>query len=214
MAAISAHAQEGHVIAKATHGNSGEPFKGVLISVDAPQYHGRRVTGPDGIVRRNSVPAGTWDVEFRCPSDYVVGRIIKVKRIIVMPGEGVSVNVEVPQGHCHEPAYSEIKSEFRGYIFFGFELSRFTPCDAAAFNLSQNTFTGSNNIWASNIPIEQLGLKEETLYYTEFKGTLAGPGRFGHFGIFDHEVVVEEVNKIVEVDEEDCNRHHAAAQYR
>lgn len=215
LAALPVHAQdaqEGQLIATAWHENSADPFMGVLVSVDAPQYHGRRATDANGIVRRNSIPVGTWNVEFRCPSDYVVGRMIEVQRVTVMAEEAVSVNVEVPKGHCHEPAYSEIESDYRGYLFFGFELSRFTPCDAASLNLSQNTFTGSNNIWASSIASYHPGLSEETLYYAEFRGRLAGPGRFGHFGIFDHEVVVMDLQRIFKVDEMDCARHHTAAQ--
>jgi hypothetical protein len=92
--------------------------------------------------------------------------------------------------------------EFRGYYTSGFEVSSFVPCDDAG--------TGGPGYgegwWLSSQP--ESGFYERynqlsgdvnpppggyVTVFTVFRGTLSGPGSYGHLGAYAREVTVEEV---------------------
>jgi hypothetical protein len=197
---------EGTIVGVARHEPSGEPFEGVLVAVNAPQYYGRHPTDSRGAFRLEDVPIGTWQIEFHCPSANYVGREIDTRSVTVRSGKVSSVDVQVPLGHCYEPPYSEVESEFRGYVSFGFEHSSFVPCAPESLNLSRNSFLGTNSIWV-RFRTDRGALRSDTLYFAVLRGTLKGPGRFGHLGVSAYELEVQEIEKTFEVNGQDCERH-------
>jgi hypothetical protein len=104
-----------------------------------------------------------------------------------------------------EPPYSELESRFVRYVKFGFEYSYFEPYHPKRLNLSRNTSSDGSYIWAD---LPRSGLKPDTLYFVVLRATLKGPGVFGHFlGGANYELEVREIEKAVEVDRQDCERH-------
>ena len=201
-ASASTDAQTGSIHGKAMLEESGLPFPGVLVTVDAPQYYGRHPVDSMGDYLLKNVPVGTWNIEFHCPSANYVGREIATKSVIVTPGQSAKVEVIVPDMHCDEPPYAELRTRFRGHILFGFEHSGFLPCNEEDLKLSRNTFFQGNSIWVSNSIGERL--LPDVMYYVEFTGVLRGPGRFGHLGLSDYEVVIENLVEARKVEKPNC----------
>ena len=211
VASSLAIAQVGTITGRVTNEGSDTPMEGVLAAVDAPEAYGRHPSNSAGIYRLLRVPVGNWEVEFHCPSNNGTGREIEARSVAVEQGEIAVVNIEVPIDHCFELPYAVLESNFRGYVIFDFEYSRFFACDAESLSLSTNTFSGSSIVWARGLNRAPIRLEPNTLYYVEVQGMLEGPGRFGHLGMANHQLTIEEVEFTLEVEDQDCQRDRRGA---
>ena len=150
------------------------------------------------------VAAGNWLVEAYCPSTTGVGREIFSDLIVISPQSATQVEVIVPVGFCDEPEYSERPVVVSGHYMRGFETSNFAPCDPDRLDLSKNTFFDPPPIWVAFSNGAGSEIEFDVLYLIEARGTLKGPGRFGHMGVSAYELLIDDVLTYERMDELDC----------
>ena len=189
---VLAAADGGRIVATAYDVGNGRPYKGVRISVSAPKIYGRHPTCTDGKVEFNDVPAGTWSITAVCPSETAVGREIFNMAVWVTPGQTKTIEISVPKGFCDEPEYAERPKTIAGHFMHGFEVNSMTPCNPGALDLTKNSW-GEPRIGAVLPAASSAEIEPDVMYYIEARGTLKGPGRFGHFGMSAYEFEIDEI---------------------
>ena len=199
-----AAADGGKIVVTAYDANDGRPYKGVRVSVSAPKIYGRHPTCTDGKVEFNDVPAGTWSVTAICPSETSLGREIIEFAVWVTPGQTKTIEISVPKGFCDEPEYAERPETIAGHFIHGFEVNSMSPCNPDALDLTKNTW-GEPRIGAVLPAASSAEIEPDVMYYIEARGTLKGPGRFGHFGMSAYEFEMDEILSHEVVAEADCN---------
>ncbi len=200
-----AAADVGKIVAAAYDVSDGRPYKGVRVSASAPNIYGRHPTSADGKVKFNDVPAGTWSVTAICPSKTIAGREILKIEVSVRPEQTTTLEIALPNGFCKEPEYSVRPMTIAGHFMHGFELNRMSPCNPGALDLTKNTW-GEPRIWVV-LPAESSAeIDPDVTHYIEARGTLKGPGRFGHFGMSAYEFEIDEILSHEVVAETDCSQ--------
>ena len=199
-----AAADGGKIVATAYDVSNGRPYKGVRVSVSAPNINGRHPTCADGKVEFNDVPAGTWSVTAICPSETIAGREILNMAVWVTPGQTKTIRISVSNGFCNEPEYTERAMTIAGHFMHGFELNSMSPCNPGALDLTKNTW-GEPRIWVVLPAGSSAEIEPDVTHYIEARGTLKGPGRFGHFGMAAYEFEIDEILSHEAVAETDCS---------
>ncbi len=201
-----AAADGGKIVATAYDVGNGRPYKGVRVSVSAPKIYGRRPTCTDGKVEFNDVPAGTWSVTAMCPSETSLGREIFKIAVWVTPGQTKTIRISVPNGFCNEAEYAERAMTIAGHFIHGFELNNISPCDPDALDLTKNSLFEPPGIWVSLPAGSSAEIDPDVMHYIEARGTLKGPGRFGHFGMSAYGFEIDEILSHEVVAETDCSQ--------
>ena len=97
------------------------------------------------------------------------------------------------------PLY-EISGVFVGHWRSGFEESEFVPCGvgpAAWVDLAPGVAEGVR--WPRG------GDKYYPRYFVRFRGTLEGPGRYGHMGAASHHILISKILEVREPARGDCS---------
>jgi hypothetical protein len=199
----------GSISVSVTDSTSGAAVVGARVAIGCQGCYGRYPTDSTGHYRFKQVPAGTFRIEFHCPSRTLLGAQILERMVAVSPGEESLINVRVPEGRCSEPPYSERSGVFRGYWTPGFESSAFVPCADSVLRVPAPLLPGKHlfapSAWADfalsvKWPREMGGLanapKDEygnSTYFVVWRGVLKGPGQYGHMGVSDFSMVVDSV---------------------
>lgn len=189
-----------------TDSASGEAVIGARVRIDCPECYGRHPTDSTGRYRINRLPTGTFRIEFHCPSVTGLGAEI-LQRMVTIPAAGETViDVRVPKDRCWEPSYSERTGIFRGYWTPGFESSAFVPCEDRTMGIGYPLLPGKRviatkawadlapsvqlrrNVWPKNVPVDAWG---NPTYFVVWRGTLKGPGTYGHMGVSDFSMIVD-----------------------
>jgi len=185
----------------------GSPLVEAKISVIAPSYYGRHPSNYEGAYHLTGVPTGKWNIEFHCPSANYIGRRISTEEITVRENYLSKVDIQVPEMYCYEPPYAEVSSTYYGYISHGFENSGFISCHEESLNLSKNLFSNKAYIWAGITQGLYSEFQQDTLYFVKIKGSLKGPGSFGHLGVSLYLMEIDSVMVKKEVAQKDCAKH-------
>ena len=178
---------------------------------------GRALTDSAGRYVLDRVPPGSWAVVFNCPSRTMLGRKLAERQVTVAAAGEVIVNVVVPPGGCFEPDSTSRAGEFRGHYSFGFEESSFVPCRDSTLGPDGVLLPGEHlfepSAWVSFSEAarrQQLNWPEVgdshdyPRYYVVWRGTLTGPGMYGHMGVSDFEFVVDSVLDVRLPRRDDC----------
>ena len=210
----------GTVSGTVTDSASGAPVIDARVAVLCPGcYYGRTPTDLMGRYRIGRLPAGTFPIEFHCPSHTSLGSEILESTVTVKSDEETVVDVHVPPGRCFEPAYSERTGIFRGYWTPGFESSAFVPCADTAMQLVVPLLSGKRIfpthawadfshsvqlrqiVWPKNTPVDSWG---NHTYFVVWHGVLKGPGTYGHMGVSEFSMIVDSVISVKVKAPSDC----------
>jgi hypothetical protein len=210
----------GTVNVTVTDSISGAAVVGARVTIKCEGCYGRYPTDSTGHHRFKQVPAGTFSIEFHCPSRTLLGAQIVERIVAVSPGEESLINVRVPEGRCSEPPYSERRGVFRGYWTPGFESSVFVPCADSILRISAPLLQGKRvaapTAWADFVPsvkwpekmsgqakapIDEYG---NPTYFVVWRGVFKGPGQYGHMGVSGFSMLVDSVLDVTSLGPANC----------
>lgn len=112
-----------------------------------------------------------------------------------------------------------IAGEFRGYHDGSFEYSRFVPCRERSGIPARHplrTGAGVSGVWMTVVdtagmprrpwPTRQITAPQrlDGRSYVRVRGTLVGPGRYGHFGLAPYELRVDSVLRVARAGPRGC----------
>lgn len=173
---------------------------------------------PSGFFRLDHLPAGTWKVTVSCETVPRSGKVLASDSIAVAEAAPVRRDWTVDRAGCDPRPLRRVRGVFRGYYTMGYEVSDFVPCFADAWFLPHDVVRhkrfDQRNVWAALHPVrfpdkfrwpstrpDKYG---QTRYYVHWRGTIIGPGRYGHFGMSAFELRVDRVLELRPVREGDC----------
>ena len=123
----------------------------------------------------------------------------------------------VSTARCDPRPLRRITGEFRGYYTVGFENSEFRPCWSDAWFLPADSLVvipidlrmawvtwpkrASGAMKWPDVPRDQFGYRR---YFVRWRGTVVGPGIYGHMGIAPFEFTVDTVLDVRRPAERDC----------
>lgn len=212
--------QSGSVRGIIRDSSTGTPVVGAMAMVRCAGCYGRRSTDSLGRYEITRLPSGTHSLELYCPSRTTLGRELATLEVTIEPGNATVVNHEVAPGACYEPPYSERKGVFRGHWVAGFESSGFNPCPDSSLGIGTGLLPGKrlgrSRAWATlspaarrqsidwpdNAPRDSWGPR----YFVVWRGTLKGPGMYGHMGVSEFEMLVDRIVLVRIPGDGDCNR--------
>jgi len=222
MARSHADGQEyGSVRGTVTDSVTGVPTIDARVALNCNGCYGREPTDSLGRYSFTRVPAGTHRIEFHCPSRTALGRELAQRAVEVFAGKVSVIDVRVPPGGCFEPAYSERTGIFRGVWTPGFESSAFVPCPDSALGLTGELLPGKRLFgsrawaelgaaarqqpisWPKNAPRDSWG---SARYFVVWRGTLKGPGTYGHMGVSEFSMIVDSILSVRAAQSNDCSR--------
>jgi hypothetical protein len=202
-----------------TDSATGRPVVGARVSAQCPGCLGRHATDSVGRYALEAAP-GSFVLEFHCPSRTLLGRRLARREVTVAPGAEAVVDVRVGPGACYEPPYAERSGVFRGHYTPGFESSRFVPCPDSAVGLAGGLLPGERLFtpaawaeyapaaarardvtWPSGAPRDRWG---NPTYFVVWRGTLRGPGQYGHLGVSEFGFTVDSVLSVRAAGRDDC----------
>lgn len=211
----------GSVRGTVTDSVTGVPTIDARVALNCNGCYGREPTDSLGRYSFARVPAGTHRIEFHCPSRTALGRELAQRTVEVIAGRESIVDVRVPLGGCFEPAYSERTGIFRGVWTPGFESSAFVPCPDSALGLTGELLPGKRLFgsrawadlsaaarkqeisWPKDAPRDPWG---NARYFVAWRGTLKGPGTYGHMGVSEFSMVVDSILSVRASRSNDCSR--------
>jgi hypothetical protein len=171
-----------------------------------------RDAGGTGWGRWKDIRSPIVHVEVRCPSRHGYGRLLLARRIAIAPGATLRLPVDVAPGLCVERAYAERPGEFHGIWSVGFEHNRFSICADSTLGFAADPETetpfaylgeDASGAWVTFSDRARTDLRRRPKakkqedgyqqYFARFRGTMKGPGRYGHLGVSPYEFEVDSV---------------------
>jgi hypothetical protein len=188
---------------------SGSPIVGAKVAALRAQL-GRIETDSAGRYRFERLEWPEFELELNCPSRTLLGKRLLVRTMRVPANSSVRVDLVVNGMLCDEPPLNKVRGEFRGAYSVGFEESSFQICADSTLGLPpahpQDIGRSAITAWVEYAPRarQQKGIKWPKdserhgipLTYVRWRGTLTGPGAYGHLGVSDY---LFEVDSIVRV---------------
>jgi|JI10StandDraft_1071094.scaffolds.fasta_scaffold211587_2 hypothetical protein len=186
----------------------GTPFQGVQVSYARGESSERLLTNWTGTLQIRDASTGASAFEIYCPTTYGDKLPIERRSIHVSRFSTTAVRFSVPKGFCenplNDPRNKKVPVTLRGRLRFGFEYSAFDPCNIASLNLTPRDSGRPNDLWVDTQSPMLKGFLPDTTYYVELKGTLLGPGNFGHMGGADYELVISGISKLQDAEPSLC----------
>ncbi len=198
---------------------TGAPLVGAKVRVRCATCAGRHETDSSGRYAVGRLPNGYWEIEYHCPSLTMLGRALPIRRASVGL-KAAEVNVVVPPGACYEPPYFEQEGVFRGHWTRQFEGDAFSPCNADKKGGVMLPEMGGIHPWFARIwpTISRSSSAEaqverwpwptpkplDDTYFVEWRGTLRGPGMYGHMGVSGFEMRVDTILSLRVAGRRDC----------
>lgn len=210
----------GTVRGTVTDSLTGTPLAGVHVGVGkATRYRGATTDSLGRYVLSN-VPFGRQDIEFRCPSRTFLGRRLVKRQVVVdESNHEATLSVHVPPRGCFEPDSSSRMGIYRGYYSVGFEESQFIPCHDSAVGLQDGLLPGDFLVplsaWVAFAktafqqkvawpPPDTANQRQSARYFVRWRGTLTGPGIYGHMGVSAFRFVVDSILDVRVPTSHDC----------
>ena len=199
---------------------TGAPVVGAKVTIRCPGCFGRRPTDSLGGYEINRVPPGIHQVELHCPSRTSLGSELARLEVEVERGATTVLTYEVAPGACYEPPYSERTGLFRGHWVAGFEESDFKPCPDSTLGIGTRLLPGirpyGSSAWATLSPAARSQAIDwpdgaprdawgSARYFVVWRGTLKGPGMYGHLGVSQFEMLVDSIVLARIPGENDCH---------
>lgn len=137
----------------------------------------------------------------------------------ITTGESSHRDWHVSTAKCDPRPVRSIGGEFRGHYSSGYEASEFVPCPEDAWFIpgdSLHTYPFDNRRawatwtkrargpirWPAGAPRDAFGYSR---YYVHWRGTVVGPGHYGHMGISAFEFFVDSVLEVRVPAARDCS---------
>lgn len=158
-----------------------------------------------GVFRLAGLQPGEYTLRLQCVSLTLPGSVLDHVSVEITRAEPIRREFSVSTATCDKRPRRVITGAFRGHYRVGFEESRFTPCPADRWGIpSDSVGTGRAPHSAAWVrwrtpgrrpawPAAERGPQGTRRYYVRFSGTVAGPGRYGHFGISPFLMTVDSI---------------------
>lgn len=202
---------------------TGRPAPRVLIARVAPRQGHAAVATSDtlGAYRLGGLQPGKNVIAFRCPTrGFPAGRQFAERVVHVAAGADRVVDFRLGLSGCVEPPVDTIRGEFRGQYTAGFESSVFVPCTPFS-DLTGTAYEGRDveawvtfseaarqqvqaTRWPDVEPRSYGTSYEYRTYHVRWRGTLTGPGSYGHLGGALYGLEVGEVLEVRAEPPADC----------
>jgi hypothetical protein len=179
----------GHVVDRA----SGLPVAGAMVSI----HHDSgclavRETDASGRFKQMNLPAGEWRLVLKAPSRTWNPPTVTARPIALDPKERKDICLEFNLADFLDPPLRATPLEGPGTFRWGFEMSEFVPDDPIQCGL-RNT---NAPIWVEfgeRFQSGECSFEFNHAYRVRWKGTLEGPGKYGHLGVGHYRFVVDQV---------------------
>jgi len=173
--------------------------------------------------RIDSLPAGTWKVEVVCSTIGPFALTLATDEVAVSEAGPARRDWSVePMAECDRRPLRRFSGEFRGYYTPGFESSEFVPCVEDAWFLPSDALRMSpydqRRAWVKlsdvrlpaefrlpDAPRDEYG---NPRYFVRWRGTIEGPGHYGHLGVSAFELRVDTIIEIHAPRKGDCPPLH------
>ena len=157
--------------------------------------------------RLDSLPAGRLPVSVSCGTVRPFAHALGSDSIMFSDSAAVQRNWVVGTAGCDPRPLRRVSGIFRGYYTPGFESSEFVPCVEDAWFLQSDSLRSKpydeRRAWAylgrrsvpdnfkwPRAPEDDFGYRR---YYVQWRGTVVGPGHYGHMGVSPFEIHVDSV---------------------
>jgi hypothetical protein len=185
----------------------------VLWSVCAP------VDTVSAAYRLDSLPSGRSQVSVACETGRIFGAHTLGRDSLTVSGAAPTRrDWVVDTSECDPRPLRQVEGVFRGYYTPGFEASDFVPCAADAWFLPSDSLKtepyDERDAWVRlrpgslpekfdwpRAPKDDFG---NPTYYVQWRGTVIGPGRYGHMGVSPFELRVDSVLTLRAPRRDDC----------
>lgn len=171
-----------------------------------------------GQYRVDDLPRGRWVVLAGCSTMSIIGRLAAQDTVAVSATAPVRRDWRVSTKGCDPRPLRRVQGMFRGYYTPGFESSEFVPCAADAWFIPGDSLRtkphDQRSAWARlqegslprpftwpQAPRDAYG---NPRYYVDWRGTVIGPGNYGHMGVSSFEIQVDSVAEIRAPQTGDC----------
>lgn len=172
-----------------------------------------------GAYRLDSLPAMKREFAVICETVRMFGGWIATDSVEIRSGQSVRRDWQVSMAGCDMRPVRRITREFRGHYVGGFEASDFRPCEKDAWftpddSLEKYPFdnrrawatwserAGKSVRWPDGAPPRASDANPR--YYLHVRGTVVGPGHYGHMSISAFELFVDSVVEIRVPSASDC----------
>jgi hypothetical protein len=170
------------------------------------------------VFRLDHLPAGTWKVAVLCETVRPYSKSLAAESVAVSEAAPVRREWTVDPAGCDPRPLRRVSGVFRGYYSMGYEVSDFIPCAADAWFVPADSVKSKpmdrRSAWAV---LDEARFPEafrwprtvpdkyrQMHYYVHWRGTVIGPGYYGHFGLSAFELRVDSVLELRAVREGDC----------
>jgi hypothetical protein len=231
--AVSAAASAGQVAvpegASAVHGRvldaaSGRPIRDAWVCARIRVDEGDPVpvcTSADstGRYRLASLPGGPHPLTVTCPTDGPDDRTLAAATVPVPDSAAVERDWRVAGARCLRQASRLVSGDFDGHYTAGFETSLFVPCPADRWTRPGRAVGdapgGPHQAWVTPRdtavfaaidwpPTPDGHSSGDVRYFVRWRGTVEGPGRYGHMGLSAFQLTVDSVMELRIPDDDDC----------
>lgn len=202
---------------------SGLPMQKSLVCADIPRSPSSLTsrcsrTDSTGTYRVDSIASGRRRVSVFCETVRGLGsRHVVSDSIEFDDGASVRRDWAVSRVGCDPRSIRRVTGVFRGHYTPGFESSEFVPCTADGWFVRGDSLDwyplDNRRAWAEwapgfrqrlkwpNAPRDQHGYSR---FYVRWRGTVVGPGRYGHMGVSAFEIRVDSVLELRAPSTRDC----------
>jgi len=173
-----------------------------------------------GAFRLDSVPPGRYAVQITCRGMGILGETLASIPVEIGGARPVRRDVSVATTKCDPREEREITRVFNGHFTAGFEESRFVPCPADRWFVPGDS-VGTRLVprgeawvaWRSPEVSRAIGAwpsPERTpsgnvRFFVRWRGTMTGPGHYGHMGIAPFVIQVDSVLEARTPSPADCS---------
>jgi hypothetical protein len=170
-----------------------------------------------GTYRLDSLPIAGVRITVQCATIVGIGKELATDSITFGDSFQVQRTWTVSTVGCDHRPVRRVTGVFRGHYTPGFESSEFVPCAADAWFIPGDSLDSyridARRAWATWRPGDANKLKWPAVplddhgyprYYVRWRGTVVGPGNYGHMGISPFEFLVDTVVEIRAPGPRDC----------
>jgi hypothetical protein len=159
-----------------------------------------------GSFRLENLPARSWAISVLCETTAVFGsKTLLTEHVTVSEAAPSRRDWVLDPTGCDPRPLRRVQGVYRGYFSFGDEVSSFAPCPADAWFLPSDSLESGSpgNAW---VILTETVLSRWSLrwnrdgtprnYYVHWRGTVVGPGKYGHFGMSEFEFHVDSILEV------------------
>jgi hypothetical protein len=165
----------------------------------------------------DSLPLGTHRFSASCATIKWMGKLLTSDSVTLLDSSIVRRDWTVSTTGCDVRPIRRVTGVFRGYYTPGFEASEFVPCESDAWFVPGDSLGAypyeARRAWATVAPatMQAIGWPKTTRdrygnprYYVRWRGTVVGPGNYGHMGVSPFDIEVDTIFALREPNQLDC----------